>query len=84
MHTFFLFSHFDFLKLKVTKNFAKVTFPCSDPLAPPSDHDPHFDDPEQPILCIKPGSSKSKSGVSRYRDFIGCLPINLSKRIMGK
>lgn len=42
------------------------------------------EDSEEPALTIVPGSSKSMSGVSRHRDFIGCLPINLSKRILGK
>ncbi|XP_041830667.1 F-box/WD repeat-containing protein 10 isoform X2 [Melanotaenia boesemani] len=32
---------------------------------------------------VVPGSSKSMSGVSQYRDFIGCLPVDLSKRILG-
>ncbi|KAM3591493.1 uncharacterized protein V6R79_002674 [Siganus canaliculatus] len=32
---------------------------------------------------VVPGSSKSMSGVSRYKDFVGCLPVNLSKRILG-
>lgn len=62
----------------------QLTLPCVDLLAPPSDSDPCVEDPQQPTICVMPGSSKSKSGVSRYRDFIGCLPINLSKRIMGE
>ncbi|XP_023127066.2 F-box/WD repeat-containing protein 10 isoform X2 [Amphiprion ocellaris] len=32
---------------------------------------------------VVPGSSKSVSGVGLYRDFIGCLPVHLSKRILG-
>ncbi|XP_042253949.1 F-box/WD repeat-containing protein 10 [Thunnus maccoyii] len=40
-------------------------------------------DSEDPALMVVPGSSKSVSGVSRYRDFIGCLPVDLSKRILG-
>ncbi|XP_029312353.1 LOW QUALITY PROTEIN: F-box/WD repeat-containing protein 10 [Cottoperca gobio] len=40
-------------------------------------------DSEDPALMVVPGSSKSASGVSRYRDFIGCLPVDLSKRILG-
>ncbi|XP_020486457.2 F-box/WD repeat-containing protein 10 [Labrus bergylta] len=32
---------------------------------------------------VVPGSLKSVSGVSRYRDFISCLHVNLSKRILG-
>lgn len=42
------------------------------------------EDSEDPALMVVPGSSKSVSGVSRYRDFISCLPVNLSKRILGK
>ncbi|XP_031171561.1 F-box/WD repeat-containing protein 10 [Sander lucioperca] len=38
---------------------------------------------EDPALMVVPGSSKSVSGVSRYLDFIGCLPVDLSKRILG-
>uniref|UniRef100_A0A3B4UGY0 F-box and WD repeat domain containing 10 n=1 Tax=Seriola dumerili TaxID=41447 RepID=A0A3B4UGY0_SERDU len=41
------------------------------------------EDSEDPALMVVPGSSKSVSGVSRYRDFIGCLPVDLSKRILG-
>lgn len=48
-------------------------------------HDQDSDeDSEDPALMIVPGSSKSVSGVSRYRDFIGCLPVDLSKRILGE
>ncbi|XP_071318147.1 F-box and WD repeat domain containing protein 10B isoform X2 [Trachinotus anak] len=48
----------------------------------------HYDqdtagDSEDPALMVVPGSSKSVSGVSRHRDFIGCLPVDLSKRILG-
>ncbi|KAM6896969.1 F-box/WD repeat-containing protein 10 [Xenentodon cancila] len=39
--------------------------------------------PEEPALMVVPGSSRSASGVSQYRDFISCLPVNLSKRILG-
>lgn len=42
------------------------------------------DDTEDPALMLVPGSSKSLSGVSQYRDLIGCLPVDLSKRILGK
>lgn len=42
------------------------------------------EDSEDPALMVVPGSSKSVSGVSRYRDFISCLPVDLSKRILGK
>ncbi|XP_039991368.1 F-box/WD repeat-containing protein 10 [Xiphias gladius] len=46
--------------------------------------DPDADeDPEDPALTVVPGSSESVSGVGRYRDFIGCLPVDLSKRILG-
>ncbi|XP_078147049.1 F-box and WD repeat domain containing protein 10B [Centroberyx gerrardi] len=40
-------------------------------------------DSEDPALMVVPGSSSSMSGVSRYRDFIRCLPVHLSKRILG-
>ncbi|KAM7370542.1 hypothetical protein PAMP_010078 [Pampus punctatissimus] len=40
-------------------------------------------DSDDPALMVVPGSSKSVSGVSRYRDFIGYLPVDLSKRILG-
>ncbi|XP_022047052.2 F-box/WD repeat-containing protein 10 isoform X1 [Acanthochromis polyacanthus] len=43
----------------------------------------HDVDSEDPALMVVPGSSKSVSGVSLYRDFIGCLPVHLSKRILG-
>ncbi|KAI3365072.1 hypothetical protein L3Q82_010192, partial [Scortum barcoo] len=47
-------------------------------------HDEDSDeDSEDPALMVVPGSSKSVSGVSRYRDFISCLPVDLSKRILG-
>ncbi len=50
-----------------------------------SQHDQDSDeDSEDPALMVVPGSSKSVSGVSRYRDFIGCLPVDLSKRILGQ
>uniref|UniRef100_A0A3Q3H0B1 F-box and WD repeat domain containing 10 n=1 Tax=Labrus bergylta TaxID=56723 RepID=A0A3Q3H0B1_9LABR len=39
-------------------------------------------DSEDPALMVVPGSLKSVSGVSRYRDFISCLHVNLSKRIL--
>ncbi|KAG7507871.1 CMT1A duplicated region transcript 1 protein [Solea senegalensis] len=41
------------------------------------------EDLEDPAVMVDPGSSRSMSGVSRYRDFVGCLPVNLSKRILG-
>ncbi|XP_041819350.1 F-box/WD repeat-containing protein 10 [Chelmon rostratus] len=47
-------------------------------------HDQDSDDEsEDPALMVVPGSSKSVSGISRYKDFIGCLPVDLSKRILG-
>nr|XP_046232611.1 F-box/WD repeat-containing protein 10 [Scatophagus argus] len=49
-----------------------------------TEHDQDSDeDLEDPALTVVPGSSRSVSGVSRYRDFIGCLPVDLSKRILG-
>lgn len=42
------------------------------------------EDSENAVLKVVPGSSESMSGVSRYRDFISCLPGHLSKRILGK
>ncbi|XP_026171887.1 LOW QUALITY PROTEIN: F-box/WD repeat-containing protein 10 [Mastacembelus armatus] len=41
------------------------------------------EDSEDPALMVVPGSLKSMSGVSRYRDFIGRLPVDLSTRILG-
>ncbi|XP_028332504.1 F-box/WD repeat-containing protein 10 [Gouania willdenowi] len=41
------------------------------------------EDLDEPALMVVPGSSKSFSGVSRYKDFIRCLPVCLSKRILG-
>ncbi|XP_028989366.1 LOW QUALITY PROTEIN: F-box/WD repeat-containing protein 10 [Betta splendens] len=41
------------------------------------------DSDEDPALMVVPGSTNSVCGVSRYRDFIGCLPVDLSKRILG-
>uniref|UniRef100_UPI0037E8EB47 F-box and WD repeat domain containing protein 10B n=1 Tax=Semicossyphus pulcher TaxID=241346 RepID=UPI0037E8EB47 len=47
-------------------------------------HDEDSDeDSEDPALMVVPGSLRSVSGVSRYRDFIGCLHVDLSKRILG-
>ncbi|CAG5904005.1 unnamed protein product [Menidia menidia] len=40
-------------------------------------------DTEHPALMVVPGSSKSVSGVSQYKDFISFLPVDLSKRILG-
>ncbi|XP_070708339.1 F-box and WD repeat domain containing protein 10B [Pempheris klunzingeri] len=40
-------------------------------------------DSEEPALMVVPGSLRSMSGVSRHKDFIGCLPVDLSKRILG-
>lgn len=41
------------------------------------------DDPD-PALTVVPRSSKSLSGVSRHRDFIRSLPVDIAKRILGK
>ncbi|XP_008293454.1 F-box/WD repeat-containing protein 10, partial [Stegastes partitus] len=43
----------------------------------------HDEDSEDPALMVVPGSSKSMSGVSLYKDFVGCLPFHLSVRILG-
>ena len=56
---------------------------------PVSGHNSHQDQGsdedsgEDPALMVVPGSSESVSGVSRYKDFISCLPVDLSKRILG-
>ncbi|XP_073685094.1 F-box and WD repeat domain containing protein 10B [Garra rufa] len=42
----------------------------------------YLDDPD-PALTVVPRSSKSLSGVSRHRDFIRSLPVNIAKRILG-
>lgn len=47
-----------------------------------NNHD-NQEESEDPALMVVPGSSKSVSGVSRHRDFISCLPVDLSKRILG-
>lgn len=36
-----------------------------------------------PVLPVPPGFSRSLLGLSRPRDFIGGLPTELSKRILG-
>ncbi|XP_076007887.1 F-box and WD repeat domain containing protein 10B [Genypterus blacodes] len=41
------------------------------------------EDLEEPALRVVPGCSSSMAGVSRYKDFICCLPIPLAKRILG-
>ncbi|KAM4691176.1 F-box and WD repeat domain containing protein 10B [Rhinophrynus dorsalis] len=38
---------------------------------------------DDPCLMVIPSSFKSTSGVSKYKDFISCLPVHLSKRILG-
>ncbi|KAK7919251.1 hypothetical protein WMY93_010535 [Mugilogobius chulae] len=38
---------------------------------------------EEPAIMVVPGSSKSYSGISRFKDFISCLPVNLAKKILG-
>ncbi|KTG34530.1 hypothetical protein cypCar_00003390 [Cyprinus carpio] len=40
------------------------------------------DDPD-PALTVVPRSSKSLSGVSRHRDFVRSLPVDIAKRILG-
>ncbi|KAM3833972.1 F-box/WD repeat-containing protein 10 [Diretmus argenteus] len=40
-------------------------------------------DSEDPALMVEPGSSASMSGVSQYKDLICCLPVHLSKKILG-
>ena len=36
-----------------------------------------------PTCLVVPGSSKGYLGVSRYKDFIRCLPVHVSKYILG-
>lgn len=36
-----------------------------------------------PTTVVVPGSSKGYLGVSRYKDFIRCLPVHISKYILG-
>ncbi|OCT63095.1 CMT1A duplicated region transcript 1 protein [Xenopus laevis] len=38
---------------------------------------------DDPSIMMVPTSFKSTSGVSMYKDFICCLPVHLSKRILG-
>ncbi|KAE8577225.1 hypothetical protein XENTR_v10004490 [Xenopus tropicalis] len=38
---------------------------------------------DDPSIMMVPTSFKSTSGVSLYKDFICCLPVHLSKRILG-
>lgn len=47
-----------------------------------SDSD-NSDDPD-PALTVVPRSSKSLSGVSRHKDFIRRLPVDIAKIILGK
>ncbi|XP_022525009.2 F-box and WD repeat domain containing protein 10B isoform X1 [Astyanax mexicanus] len=47
------------------------------------DSDTDSNSSEDPALMVVPGSSKSMSGVSLHRDFIGGLPVDISKRILG-
>uniref|UniRef100_A0AAV2LFK4 F-box domain-containing protein n=1 Tax=Knipowitschia caucasica TaxID=637954 RepID=A0AAV2LFK4_KNICA len=37
---------------------------------------------DEPAIMVVPGSSKSYSGISLYKDFISALPVNLAKRIL--
>jgi len=41
------------------------------------------DDDEDPALTVLPRGWASRSGVSRYRDFLRCLPVHLAKMILG-
>ncbi|MEE6506784.1 hypothetical protein FKM82_007854 [Ascaphus truei] len=38
---------------------------------------------DDPSLMVVPTSFKAASGVSKYKDFVRCLPVHLSKRILG-
>ncbi|MBN3290916.1 FBW10 protein, partial [Polypterus senegalus] len=38
---------------------------------------------DEPAILVVPTSFQSRSGVSRYRDFIRCLPVHLAKCILG-
>ncbi|XP_056406213.1 F-box and WD repeat domain containing protein 10B-like [Hyla sarda] len=38
---------------------------------------------DDPSLMVVPTSFQSTSGVSKYKDFIRCLPVHLSKKILG-
>uniref|UniRef100_A0A3Q1HJ97 Uncharacterized protein n=1 Tax=Anabas testudineus TaxID=64144 RepID=A0A3Q1HJ97_ANATE len=66
-------------KTYMTYYILNLFYSCSN-----NQHDQDNEDSEDPALMVVPGSSKSVSGVSRYRDFISCLPVDLSKRILGK
>nr|XP_033816684.1 CMT1A duplicated region transcript 1 protein [Geotrypetes seraphini] len=41
------------------------------------------DPPDDPALMLVPTSFQSSSGVSQFKDFIRCLPVHLSKYILG-
>ncbi|KAK2876194.1 hypothetical protein Q8A67_020290 [Cirrhinus molitorella] len=47
------------------------------------DSDSDYSDDPDPALTVVPRSSKSLSGVSRHRDFIRSLPVDIAKRILG-
>lgn len=38
---------------------------------------------DDPSLMVVPTSFQSTSGVRKYKDFIRCLPVHLSKKILG-
>uniref|UniRef100_A0A672FPT0 F-box and WD repeat domain containing 10 n=1 Tax=Salarias fasciatus TaxID=181472 RepID=A0A672FPT0_SALFA len=86
-----IFTLCDFELLRMASNLASVllTFvpilQCNDVFPVSSHHGSQQDeDSEDPALMVVPGSSKSVSGVGRYRDFVAGLPVHLAKRILGE
>ncbi|XP_075071339.1 F-box and WD repeat domain containing protein 10B [Mixophyes fleayi] len=45
--------------------------------------EPYNSTHNDPALMVVPTSFQSTSGVRRYKDFIRCLPVHLSKKILG-
>ncbi|XP_053310109.1 F-box and WD repeat domain containing protein 10B [Spea bombifrons] len=45
--------------------------------------EPDPSDVDDPSFMVPPTSVKSTSGVKMYKDFISCLPVHLSKKILG-
>ncbi|XP_030063946.1 CMT1A duplicated region transcript 1 protein [Microcaecilia unicolor] len=45
--------------------------------------DDYPDPPDEPALMLVPTSYQSSSGLSQFKDFIRCLPVHLSKYILG-
>ncbi|XP_063817096.1 F-box and WD repeat domain containing protein 10B [Pseudophryne corroboree] len=45
--------------------------------------EPYNPTQDDPALMVVPTSFQSISGVRRYKDFIRCLPVHLSKKILG-